>query len=257
MLIDAHCHLDLAAFDPDRDTVIEAARGVGVGHFIVPGTTRARWQNVLGLGQQRADISICAGLHPYFIREHREPDINRLERLLSKHSELVAVGECGIDARFGDTLDAQWTYFDAQLTLAKQYALPVVVHCVKANDTVAKRLRQRRLARAGLIHAFAGSYEQAKKFVDLGYVLGLGGAATYDRAKRLHRVIKALPDDSFVLETDSPDMPLSGYQGQRNEPCRVSEVCNVVAALRGQTREHVAAISSDNAARMFCLPVSS
>lgn len=91
--------------------------------------------------------------------------------------------------------------------------------------------------------------------MDLGYILGLGGAATYQRAKRLHRVIKALPDDSFVLETDSPDMPLSGYQGQRNEPRRVSDVCNVVAALRGQTREHVAAISSANAARLFRLPI--
>ncbi|KPQ18918.1 MULTISPECIES: TatD family hydrolase [unclassified Halomonas] len=254
MLIDAHCHLDFAAFDPDRDAVIEAARGVGVKHFIVPGTTRARWQSVLALGQCRADISVCAGLHPYFIAEHREQDINQLDSVLSEHPELVAVGECGIDGRFDDTLAAQWDYFDAQLTLAKQHGLPIVVHCVKANDTVAKRLRQRALARAGLIHAFAGSYEQAKKFVDLGYVLGLGGAATYRRAKRLQRVIKALPDDSFVLETDSPDMPLSGYQGQRNEPCRVSDVCKVVAGLRGQTCEHVAAISSANAARMFRLP---
>lgn len=162
MLIDAHCHLDFAAFDPDRDAVIEAARGVGVKHFIVPGTTRARWQSVLALGQCRADISVCAGLHPYFIAEHREQDINQLDSVLSEHPELVAVGECGIDGRFDDTLAAQWDYFDAQLTLAKQHGLPIVVHCVKANDTVAKRLRQRALARAGLIHAFAGSYEQAK-----------------------------------------------------------------------------------------------
>ncbi|MCO7245172.1 TatD family hydrolase [Halomonas sp. Mc5H-6] len=254
MLIDAHCHLDFTEFDPDRDAVMAAARGVGVKHFIVPGTTCARWQAVLALGEQHQDVSVCAGLHPYFMDEHRDQDLARLACLLNERSELVAVGECGIDARFDATLDAQWAYFDAQLTLAKQHALPVVVHCVKANDTVAKRLRQRTLSRAGLIHAFAGSYEQARKFVDLGYVLGLGGAASYQRAKRLHRVIRALPDDSFVLETDSPDMPLSGYQGQRNEPCRVSDVCDVVATLRGQTREHVAAISSANAARLFRLP---
>lgn len=254
MLIDAHCHLDFAEFDPDRDAVMAAARRVGVKHFIVPGTTSARWQAVLALGRQHHDVSVCAGLHPYFMDEHRDQDLARLECLLNERSELVAVGECGIDARFDATLDAQWAYFDAQLTLAKQHALPVVVHCVKANDTVAKRLRQRTLSSAGLIHAFAGSYEQARKFVDLGYVLGLGGAATYQRAKRLHRVIRALPDDSFVLETDSPDMSLSGYQGQRNEPCRVSDVCDVVATLRGQTREHVAAVSSANAARLFRLP---
>ncbi|SDN09568.1 TatD family hydrolase [Vreelandella arcis] len=252
MLIDAHCHLDFAAFDQDRDAVIETAKRVGVEHFIVPGTTRQRWQQVLALGQ-RAEISVCAGLHPYFIADHRESDLTELDDLLNEHPEIVAVGECGIDARFGDTLPAQWDYFDAQCALAKQHALPVVVHCVKANDTVAKRLRQRGLASAGLIHAFAGSYEQAIKFVELGYVLGLGGAATYPRAKRLHRVIKALPDDSFVLETDSPDMPLSGYQGLRNEPCRVSEVCRVVAALRDQTSEHVAACSRANTLRMFRL----
>jgi len=254
MLIDAHCHLDFAAFDPDREAVIDAARRVGVEHFIVPGATRERWGHVLTLGE-RAAFSVCAGLHPYFIDQHQTSDLTELDSLLGEQSKIVAVGECGIDGRFDDTLEAQWRYFDVQLTLAKQHELPVVVHCVKANDSVAKRLRQRALSRTGLIHAFSGSYEQAKKFIDLGYVLGLGGAATYSRAKRLHRVIRALPDDSYVLETDSPDMPLSGYQGQRNEPCRVSEVCDTIAALRDQTVEQVAACSSANARRLFRLPL--
>lgn len=254
MLIDAHCHLDFAAFDPDREAVIDAARRAGVEHFIVPGTTRERWQPVLALGE-RAEFSVCAGLHPYFIDQHQASDLAELDSLIGGHPDIVAVGECGIDGRFEDTLEAQWRYFDTQLALAKQHELPVVVHCVKANDSVAKRLRQRALAHTGLIHAFSGSYEQARKFIDLGYLLGLGGAATYSRAKRLHRVIRALPDDSFVLETDSPDMPLSGYQGQRNEPCRVSEVCDTVAALRDQTVEQVAACSSANARRLFRLPL--
>ncbi|MGM0542390.1 MAG: TatD family hydrolase [Pseudomonadota bacterium] len=254
MLIDAHCHLDFAAFNPDREAVIDAAKRAGVEHFIVPGTTREQWRQVLALGE-RAAFSVCAGLHPYFIDQHQLSDLTELDILLGEQPEIVAVGECGIDGRFEDTLEAQWRYFEAQLTLAKQHELPVVVHCVKANDSVAERLRQLALAHTGLIHAFSGSYEQARKFIDLGYLLGLGGAATYSRAKRLHRVIRALPDDSFVLETDSPDMPLSGYQGQRNEPCRVSEVCDTVAALRDQTVEQVAACSSANARRLFRLPL--
>ena len=129
-----------------------------------------------------------------------------------------------------------------------------MVHCVHANDKVAKRLRQLALPQAGLIHAFSGSIEQATKFLDLGFKLGLGGAVTYERAKRLQRTVEALPDDAFVLETDSPDMPLSGYQGKRNEPCRVAEVCSVVAALRGQTLEQVATMSSHNATTLFGLP---
>ncbi|HAA46808.1 MAG: TatD DNase family protein [Halomonas sp. 54_146] len=253
MLIDAHCHLDFAQFDRDRTEVFEAAKAVGVRRFIVPGTTRARWQQVLALGA-RADTSVCLGLHPYFVDEHQASDIDALDQLLAEHPDVVAVGECGIDGRFTDTLEAQWRYFDAQLQLAKQHSLPVVVHCVKANDKVVKRLRQLALPKAGLIHAFSGSIEQAVAFLGLGFKLGVGGAVTYERANRLRRTIKALPDDAFVLETDSPDMPLSGYQGMRNEPCRVAEVCNVVATLRGQTAEQVASQSSATASTLFGLP---
>lgn len=253
MLIDAHCHLDFSAFDSDRLDVIDSAKAVGVGHFVVPGTTRARWPNVLKLGE-REDISLCLGLHPYFIAEHEEQDLAALEKQIAEDARFVAVGECGIDGRFTKTLDEQWHYFNAQLRLAKQYELPVVVHCVKANDTVSKRLRQLALPRGGLIHAFAGSYEQADKFLQLGYTLGLGGGVTYERAQRLRHVVSQLPDDRFVLETDSPDMPLCGYQGQRNEPCRVADVCEVVAYLRNQTVDQVAALSSANAARLFRLP---
>lgn len=255
MLIDAHCHLDFSQFDQDRTEVIETARGVGVRHFIVPGTTRDRWQQVLTLGEQE-DISVCLGLHPYFVDQHQESDVDALDHELSQHPELMALGECGIDARFTDTLDTQWHYFDAQLKLAKQHTLPVVVHCVHANDKVVKRLRQLQVPKTGLIHAFSGSIEQANAFLDLGFKLGLGGAVTYERAQRLRRTVESLPDDAFVLETDSPDMPLSGYQGKRNEPKRVAEVCEVVATLRGQTADQVAAQSSATAAALFGLPSS-
>lgn len=250
MLVDAHCHLDFTQFDDDRAAVFEAAKAVGVARFVVPGTTRSRWQQVLALAE-RADTRVCLGLHPYFVGQHHEEDVAALDQLLNEHPDVVAVGECGIDGRFSDTLDDQWHYFDAQLKLAKQHALPVVVHCVQANDQVAKRLRQLALPQAGLIHAFAGSIEQANTFLDLGFKLGLGGAVTYERAQRLRRTVQALPDDGYVLETDSPDMPLSGHQGKRNEPSRVIEVCEVVAKLRGQTADQVADRSSATAAALF------
>ncbi|UQI42615.1 TatD family hydrolase [Vreelandella venusta] len=258
MLIDAHCHLDFEAFDDDRDAVIENAKAVGVEHFVVPSTTRSLWPNVLTLAA-RKEVSSCVGLHPYFVGQHANDDLIALEQLLAEQKveaekRVVAIGECGIDGRFRESLDKQWAYFDAQLGLAKQFVLPIVVHCVKANDQVSKRLRQLALPRGGLIHAFSGSYEQATKFLDLGYTLGLGGAITYERAQRLRNVVSRLPDDGFVLETDSPDMPLSGYQGQRNEPCRVAKVASVVAALRHQSFEKIAALSSANAIGLFQLP---
>ena len=258
MLIDAHCHLDVAEFDSDRETVIAAAKAAGVCRFIVPATVRARWHHLLALGE-RDDVSVCLGLHPYFIEQHRQEDLKALEALvkdqLAGASSIrpVAIGECGIDGRFPQSLDQQWHYFDEQLGIAQRCKLPVVVHCVKANDSVSKRLRQGALPQAGLIHAFAGSYQQAVKFLDLGYMVGLGGAVTYERAQRLRGVVAKLPDDGFVLETDSPDMPVSGYQGQRNEPSRVVQVASVVAALRQQSIERVSELSSANASRLFRL----
>ncbi|PRY65650.1 TatD DNase family protein [Vreelandella songnenensis] len=252
MLIDAHCHLDFSAFDTDREAVLANARAAGITHFVVPGTMRSKWPDVLALGT-RNDTSACLGLHPYFIDQHGESDLDALDQALARNPHVVAVGECGIDGRFQQSLTRQWTLFDAQLHLAKRHELPVVVHSVQANDQVSKRLRQLALPRAGLIHAFAGSIEQARRFLALGFVLGVGGAITYPRAKRLHRMVAALPDNGFVLETDSPDMPLNGHQGERNEPRHLARVCREVARLRGQSVEDVAANSSANAARLFDL----
>ncbi|MGM0984542.1 MAG: TatD family hydrolase [Pseudomonadota bacterium] len=252
MLIDAHCHLDFPDFDPDREAVFERARAAGVWHYVVPGTTRARWPNVLALGE-RDDVSVCLGLHPYFIDDHCDMDLEALEEMLDTHPGVVALGECGIDGRLEKSWDAQWHFFDAQLRISKACQLPVVIHCVQANDKVAKRLRQLDPPAGGLIHAFAGSPEQAKKFLDLGFVLGLGGAVTHDRAKRLRRAVKSLPDDGYVLETDSPDMPLANHQGERNEPANVAEVVRVVAETRDQAPQRVAADSTATARRLFSL----
>ena len=256
MLIDAHCHLDFPDFDRDREAMFERARAVGVGHFVVPGTTRARWPSVLALGA-RADTSVCLGLHPYFLEAHRlegeESDLLALEHALDAHPEVVAVGECGIDARFVDTLDAQWALFEAQLRIAKTRKLPVVIHCVRANDQVAKRLKQIGMPAGGLIHAFAGSLQQAERFLALGFVLGLGGALTHPRAQRLRGSVAALPDDGFVLETDSPDMPPAGFKGHRNEPARLASIADEVASLREQPRAMVERASTANAVRIFGL----
>ncbi|XGA81582.1 TatD family hydrolase [Halomonas sp. CH40] len=255
MLIDAHCHLDLADFDSDREDVFQRARQAGVRHFVVLGTTRARWQQVLALGE-REDVSVALGLHPYFIEEHSDEDMQALEDALQAYPQLIAVGECGIDARLSDTLEQQWTLFDAQLRLAKRYDLPVIIHCVQANDKVAKRLRQLQLPRGGMVHGFAGSPEQAHAFNALGFAVGLGGILTYPRARRVQRAVKALADDGFVLETDSPDMPLHGQQGQRNEPVNVAEVCRQLAQLRHQSEAEVARLSCQTATRLFHLPDS-
>ncbi|GAB2799755.1 TatD family hydrolase [Halomonas shantousis] len=250
-MIDTHCHLDFNDFAEDREAMFARAHHEGVTHFVVPGTTRARWEGVIALGR-RDDVSLCLGLHPYFLDEHAEGDLEALNEQLDAHPEVVALGECGIDARF-DTLDAQWHWFEAQLRLAKERKLPVIIHCVHANDKVAKRLRQLDLPAGGVIHAFAGSPEQAHRFLDLGYRIGLGGAVTYERAQRLRRAVEALPDDGYVLESDSPDMPIAGYQGQRNEPARLPQIRDCIAELRQQDPQDIAAHSTANARELLKL----
>lgn len=252
MLFDAHCHLDFDSFDADREAVFERAHAVGVSRFMVPGTVRRRWSDVLALGQ-REGVVVSLGLHPYFVDEHTDSDLEALEAAIGCGDGLSGVGECGIDARFGSTLARQWSLFEAQLQLAKQYRLPVIIHCVHADDQVARRLKQLDLPARGLIHAFGGSPQQARRFLDLGFTLGLGGATTYDRAKRLHRAVQMIPDDGFVLETDSPDMPISGRQGQRNEPAYLVQTLASVATLRRQSRASVGANACNNMNRLLGL----
>ena len=255
IVIDAHCHLSLPAFDDDLDDVKARARRAGIVRMIDAGTKADRFERQRRLAED-ASISICHGLHPWFLDAHRidgsseQNDLEYLERLLA-NGQSVAVGECGLDQRVG-RLDEQWALLDAQLRLARSYDLPVVLHCIGMNDELSKRLRQMDLPRRGLVHAFSGSWQQARRFLDLGYLLGIGGAMTHPGAHRLHRVVAALPDDGFVLETDSPDMQPAGATG-RNEPSLIVEACRHAAALRHVSADALAECAADNTMRLFRL----
>ena len=255
-LTDAHCHLDFPDFDSDREAMLQRARAAGVKRFILPGTTAATWLRTLDLASQHEDIHPCLGLHPYFLNEHREEHLTALQQLLETHPQVVAVGEIGID--FWHSPDQkeqerQWFFFDVQLELAKQFNLPAVVHIRKAMDQVIQRLRQAQLPCGGLAHAFSGSQQQAEQLVELGFKLGLGGALTYPRAQKLRRIATHLPMSAFLLETDSPDMPLQGFQGQRNEPGRLPQVLEVLAELRQETPERLAQELESNLQSLFTL----
>lgn len=254
-MIDAHCHLDFPAFDSDRSAVIERARRVGVTGFVVPGVTQSTWERTLSVCQQYPDLFPCLGLHPYFLEEHSLEQVTLLENKLKAHPEIVAIGEVGVD--FWDATadsDVQWRLLEDQLSLAQQYCLPVVLHVRKGHDQVLKRLRRLSLTRGGLIHAFSGSLQQAQAYWSLGFHLGIGGAVTYERAQKLKRVVQQLPLDALMLETDSPDMPLSGYQGQRNEPARLALVLDVVAQIRKMAPDELAVASHTATCQLFRLP---
>jgi TatD DNase family protein len=254
-LIDTHTHLDFPDFDPDRQALLAESHALGVRRMVVLGVYQANWQRVWELVQSDPDLHAAFGLHPVYLDDHRPEDLTELGDWLTRlagHRQLCAVGEIGLDY-FIETLDRerQQTLFDAQLQLAADFNLPALIHVRRSHAAVIATLKRFRLKRAGIIHAFAGSQEEAREYIKLGFKLGLGGAATWPQALRMHRVIAGLPLESVVLETDSPDMAPVMFPGQRNSPSHLPAICAALAVLMAINPEQLAAASTANACELF------
>lgn len=252
-MIDSHVHLDAAAFDADRASVLAESRRAGVSGFVVPAVARSGFAGLAALAATEPDVHPAYGLHPMFLAQHDDADPERLSAWLAKHPA-VAVGECGLDFHVaGLDPDRQRRLFDAQLRIARDTGLPLILHARKAVDEVYARLR--RIGRlSGVIHSFSGSREQAERLIDLGFRLGFGGPITYPRAQRLRALVAALPIEALLAETDAPDQPLCGGQGQRNSPARLPQVISTMAELRGVPVGDLAAQLDRNARALFRLP---
>lgn len=252
-LIDSHVHLDDPRFDPDRDAVIQRARAAGIIAQIIPGVTESRCETACQIAREHSDIFVAYGLHPMFMEEHQTDHLDVLRARVAQ-CQPVAIGECGLDFYSGDEdKTAQIDCFQAQIEIAREHDLPLILHVRKALDQVTAILAASGHHK-GVLHSFSGSEQQAKRLLDLGYHISLGGPVTYLRAKRLRRLIAALPLDAFLLESDAPDQPGSLHQGQRNEPAYLSEALATFVQLRKQTAETIAAATTQNAIKLFKLP---
>lgn len=252
-LIDSHCHLDADAFDADRDAVVTRARNAGVVAQVVPATHAAAWPGLREVCTSAPDLYPAYGLHPTFLQYHRPAHLDELAAWIERERP-VAIGECGLDYYVeGLDRDAQQAYFDGQLGLAREHGLPVIVHARRAVDAVIASIRRTGGLR-GVVHSFAGSPEQARQLWELGFLVGLGGPVTYERARRLRRLAAAMPLEYLLLETDAPDQPDAGNRGGRNEPALLVRVLDAIAELRGQDRAEIAAATTANARRLFSLP---
>ncbi|MBN6774575.1 TatD family hydrolase [Pseudomonas granadensis] len=254
-LIDSHTHLDFPDFDADRSALLAESRAIGVRRMVVLGVHTGNWQRVWDLVQSDADLFAAFGLHPVFLDQHQPADLQTLGDWLTRlhgHRQLCAVGEIGLDY-FIDTLDReqQQTLFEAQLQLAADFELPALIHVRRSHAAVIATLKRFKLKRAGIIHAFAGSREEAREYIKLGFKLGLGGAPTWPQALRMHRVLPQLPLESVVLETDSPDMAPAMYPGQRNSPAHLPAICAALAELMHIAPEQLAAASTANCCEVF------
>lgn len=252
-LIDSHSHFDVAEFDADRAQAHARALAAGIDRQIVPAIDAEGWPKLKRICPQFSGLYPAYGLHPMYLDVHRPEHLEQLREWIVRERP-VAVGECGLDYFVeGLDRDVQQHYFDAQLTLAREFNLPVIVHARRAVDAVIHSIK-RIGGLSGVIHSFPGSTEQAAQLHALGFLVGIGGPVTYERAKRLRSVVADLPIEQLLLETDSPDQPDAGHRGQRNEPARLSIILDAVAALRGIDVESLAAATTRNAARLFGLP---
>lgn len=251
-LIDTHCHIDVADFDPDREQVLSRARAKGISTLVVPGVQASSWPGLLQLCHRHEQLLPALGLHPVYMGQHRVEDIRVLEEQIVRHRP-VAIGEIGLDF-FIDNPDrrGQERLLEVQLCIARDAGLPVLLHIRKAHDHVLKLLRRIRPP-GGIAHAFNGSRQQADQFIDLGFRLGFGGVITFERARKIRALAAQLPLASLVLETDAPDLPPADHRNDRNSPEYLPEVLAVLAELRGEDAEDIAARTTANARQVLAL----
>jgi TatD DNase family protein len=261
--VDTHAHLDAAEFDPDRADVIARAQAAGVRMVVLPAVAVSNFATVRDLAHEHG-FAYALGIHPMAVPNADERDVDRLHEALAAHRDdprLVAVGEIGIDGfeptcTAPDAMAKQQRFLVAQLKLARDVALPVVLHVRRSVDQVLAALRRIDVP-GGIAHAFNGSREQAFAFVAMGFRLGFGGAMTFERALQLRRLAATLPSHAIVLETDSPDIaPQWLYRTReqrdagatmRNQPGEHPRIAHTLVDLRGRSLHEIAATTTHNA----------
>ncbi|QTF10131.1 metal-dependent hydrolase [Brenneria izadpanahii] len=251
--IDTHCHFDFPPFSENVSESLRLAATAGVERIVIPAVESRYFERVLALSHHHPSLYAALGLHPLYISRHRDADLELLQDRLHQHpAKLAAVGEIGLDFYMQTPqLARQCALLEAQLKLARQHDLPVILHSRRSHDRLAQLLRRIDVPRTGVIHGFAGSLEQAQAFIRLGYYIGVGGTITYPRANKTRQAIARLPLDRLLLETDAPDMPVSGYQGEPNRPERIAAVFQSLCQLRPESADDIAGAIYRNTLRLF------
>ena len=248
-MFDAHIHLDDSRFDKDRLILLNEARKVGVNGFVVPAVGVWNFEKIKTLTALEKDIYPAYGLHPYFIDRHEPEDLCVLERWL-KDESCVALGECGLDF-YLKNLDKskQIEFFKAQIELAKMFNLPLILHARGAVEEVLNNLKVVDYFNA-TIHSYNGSIDQTKILLDLGVVFSFGGAICNPRAKRLHELIKYIPSNNIMFETDAPDQNLYPNHKSRNTPVNLLKVIEAYSRIT-KTDVELAKINSSEVTQKF------
>lgn len=254
MLIDTHNHLDfpsLSFFNYQANFL----NNKSTTHHIIASVTQKNWQRIINLANSQTNIFYSLGIHPLFISEHQPSDLDNLISSTQQHNP-IAIGECGLDFWQDEENKAQQLfYLNKQLEIATQFQLPVILHSRKANDLLFKTLKSYPKL-TGVIHSFSGSLQQAEQLIKLGYYLGFGGAVTYQRAKRLRKVLTQLPKERILLETDAPDQPPSFANHHPNHPNNLYCIAEIIADIRQTDVVELISQCNQNAIKLFSLPLT-
>ena len=252
-LIDSHCHLNYEGLAERRDEVLASARAAGVTGFLNISTRQREWDDVIAVAEANEDVWATVGVHPHEADAH--PDLGALALVAAtSHPDVIAIGECGLDYYY-DKSDrtAQRERFQAHIEAARETGLPLVVHTRDAEDDTAEMLERAVNAGGvrGVLHCFTGTWELARKALDLGFYVSLSGIVTFKNAQDLQHTARKLPADRLLVETDSPFLAPVPHRGRTCEPAFVADTARFVAGLRGVEVENLAQETTGNFFKLF------
>lgn len=254
MIFDTHSHYDDEAFDADRHELLSSMSEKGVGWLVNVGADMASSREAIALAEKYDFVYASLGVHPSETEALTETDMDWLQEHVS-HKKVVAIGEIGLDYHWPEpSPDTQKQWFYRQIALAKEVALPVIIHSRDAAAETMQILTETKAYECGgVIHCYSYSPEMAKEYVGMGFYIGIGGVVTFKNAKKLKRTVEEIPLEKLVLETDCPYMAPEPHRGARNDSSMLRYVAEKVAELKGITSEEVIRVTTENAAEMYRL----
>jgi TatD DNase family protein len=256
-LIDSHAHIDFPQFAEDREAMLERARSAGVTTLLAIGTGPGpeKLDSALPFAEQHDWIYATVGIHPHEAKEMTPSHLDELATL-AKHPKVIAWGEIGLDYFYDHSpREVQQRVFRDQMDLAKKAKLPIVIHCRDAWADCLNILEEvwRPTGLGGILHCFTSTVEDARRGIEMGFLISFAGNSTYPKTQNLRDISKALPLEKILIETDAPYLAPQAYRGKRNEPAYVAEVARTLASVRNLSPDELAAATSENFRRLFRL----
>ena len=251
MVIDTHAHLEMEAFDDDREAVLDRAAAAGLTAIITVGTTLPDCEKAVTLAGRYAPVYAAVGVHPHEVKGIDASTYDALRRL-AREPKVVAIGEIGLDFFYDlSPREVQLRRFAEQLDLAEELDLPVIIHDRDAHAETLGLLRQRKGRLRGTLHCFSGDAAMARECIDLGFHLSVAGPVTYRKADQLREVAREIPPERLLIETDAPYLAPQPHRGKRNEPAYVLDTARRLAEIRGITAGELEHLTAANARRLF------